>query len=39
MVSLAIIFAILISLTQMSVNFGYRMGMMDTVKQQSQTNF
>jgi len=38
-ISLVVIFITLLALTQMSMSFGYRMGMMDTVKKQSQLNF
>ncbi len=38
-VSLIVIFIILMTLTQMSMTFGYRMGMVDSVKKQSQMNF
>jgi len=38
-ISLVVISIILMTLTQLSLSFGYRMGMIDSVKKQSQVNF
>ena len=38
-ISLIVILVILLSLTQIALSFGYRMGMVDSVRKQSQMNF
>jgi len=38
-ISLIVIFILLLGLTQVSVNFGYQMGMVDSFKKQNQLNF
>lgn len=38
-ISLIIIFVLLLGLTQVAVNFGYQMGMVDSFRKQTQLNF
>lgn len=38
-ISLIVILAILLTLTQVSLSFGYRLGLVDSIKKQSQLNF